>query len=354
MLSPTDSPSGRTRILQVHPTRLCNLRCRHCYSSSAPELSESLPIDLLLSAVTDAAAAGYTVLGISGGEPFLYRHLNQLTTQARQLGLTTTVTTNGTTLNAERLAELKPSLDLLAISLDGIPESHDRMRGVGSFQKMQRNLSKVRQANFRFGFIFTLTQFNLHEIDWALRFAVSEGASLFQIHPLELVGRAIQQLPAARPDATEEAFTVLELMRLREEFGDRIAFQLDVASSAALQDSPDCAFAGNSLNLSELIANTILSDLVAPLVIEPDGVVVPLRYGFGRTHALGSLYEAPLAALAAEWKREKYRSFRSVCGEVFGQMTSVEAAPFDNWYERVADASNRYPEQPTVDHRSRI
>jgi Fe-coproporphyrin III synthase len=30
------------RIVHLHPTRLCNLACLHCYSTSAPSFTEAL------------------------------------------------------------------------------------------------------------------------------------------------------------------------------------------------------------------------------------------------------------------------------------------------------------------------
>ena len=38
-------PTGKSRIVQIHPTRRCNLRCLHCYSSSGPEVKGELPAD---------------------------------------------------------------------------------------------------------------------------------------------------------------------------------------------------------------------------------------------------------------------------------------------------------------------
>ena len=41
------SLTGSRRFLQVHPTRRCNLRCLHCYSSSGPDQREELPLAML-------------------------------------------------------------------------------------------------------------------------------------------------------------------------------------------------------------------------------------------------------------------------------------------------------------------
>src|SRR5215210_8985899 len=114
-------PTGRHRIVQLHPTRRCNLRCLHCYSESGPDVREELSLELVCGLLEDAAAEGYTVAGFSGGEPLLYGPLAAALDQAHDCGLVTTVTTNGMPLTKARLAQLQGRADLLAISLDGVP-----------------------------------------------------------------------------------------------------------------------------------------------------------------------------------------------------------------------------------------
>src|ERR1700732_2069259 len=174
-----------SRILQIHPTRRCNLRCLHCYSSSGPEERGELPVALLADALTDAAAEGYTVASFSGGEPLLYRPLRELLDHAHGRGMATTVTSNG-------------------MLLDGTPASHDRMRAdPRAFATMASRLGRLRDSGIPFGFIFTLTQHNLHELEWVAGFAVEQGARLLQIHPLEAAGRATEELAESFPDAVE-------------------------------------------------------------------------------------------------------------------------------------------------------
>src|SRR5438132_6587334 len=115
-------PTGVARIVQIHPTRRCNLECLHCYSSSGPKERDELGADLLRQAITDAKAEGYTVASFSGGEPLLYKPLGELLLHAREYGLFTTVTTNGMLLDERHLGMLQGVLNLLAISLDGVPE----------------------------------------------------------------------------------------------------------------------------------------------------------------------------------------------------------------------------------------
>ena len=107
-------PAGQYPTLQVHPGRRCNLQCLHCYSDSGPAVSEQLNIDLLQAAVADAAAIGYKVMSVSGGEPLLYPALGQLLHAAHDAGLVTTVTTNGMLLEQRQLDVLRadnPTMD---------------------------------------------------------------------------------------------------------------------------------------------------------------------------------------------------------------------------------------------------
>jgi MoaA/NifB/PqqE/SkfB family radical SAM enzyme len=317
-----------SRILQIHPTRRCNLACLHCYSLSGPEERGELPAALLAGALADAAAEGYAVASFSGGEPLLYRPLPELLAHARGLGMVTTVTTNGMLLDARRLAALAGAVDLLAISLDGVPASHDRMRAHSrAFATMASRLAGLRASGIPFGFLFTLTQHNLHELEWVASFALGEGARLLQIHPLEAAGRAAVELPAAPPDGIEGSYAFLLAARLQEAVGERLQVQLDLVSRRAMAGQPNLFFAG------EEAGGPVgpLAERVRPLVIEADGAVVPVEHGFARSLALGNLHQAPLRELAERWLAERYPAFRRLCRRAFEAATTGGDAPVADW-----------------------
>src|SRR3569832_2445534 len=154
-------PTGNTRVVQIHPTRRCNLRCLHCYSSSSPDERGMLGKELLLGAVSDAARAGYNWASISGGEPLMYTHLVPLLAHARACGLRTAIATNGMLLDARRVDAIAEVVDLIAISVDGVPESHNAIRdSARAFDLMASRLQGLRERGLNIGFIFTLTQHN--------------------------------------------------------------------------------------------------------------------------------------------------------------------------------------------------
>ena len=325
-------PTGRHAVFQVHPSRRCNLRCRHCYSASGPEVAETLPLELLLQAVREASLEGYSLLGVSGGEPLLYPHLSELLESGHAHGMATTVTSNGMLLGKERLRRLVGQTDLLAISLDGVPDSHDRLRGSSrAFEGMRKNLEAVRDSGIPFGFIFTLTQHNVNELDWVTDFALEQGAQLLKIHPPKLVGRAQTELPGAAPDELEAAFAVIQAARAQARAGGRLYVQLDVLSQEVLRAHPDQVFAGSVPPDIE----ARLAELVSPLVLENDGTLSPLDFGFPRAFALGNLNQASLKELAAAWKGARLADFRALCHRTYRTLMDAPARPFLNWYEAV-------------------
>lgn len=328
-------PAQRFRVVQIHPSLRCNLTCRHCYSFSSPVRAEGLSRAVVETVVVDAAAQGYDAISVSGGEPLLWPGLRDTLALAKACGMATALSTNLIPLTQRRLAGLRRVLDAVAVSLDGMPPSHDRIRGKrGAFSGMTRRLPALRDSGIPFGFIFTLTNANLHELPWVARFAVENGARMLQIHPLEEVGRAATALRGQRPGELTANAAYLAFLRLRERLGDRIDIRLDFAHREVLRSEPwrgwtEAAGDGEAIRLA---------DLVSPLVVEADGTVVPLQHGFPRGHALGNLHQAPLRDLAADWrKRSGYARFRAECEAILHDVTADrDALPAFNWFEAVS------------------
>lgn len=318
-------PTGLSRVLQIHPTRQCNLSCLHCYSSSSPNEKTELPLSLLCDAVSDAASEGFNYVSLSGGEPTLYRPLHELLTHARQVGMRTAVTANGMLLTERKIEQLRTMVDVLAISIDGIPSAHNRIRGSQhAFETMRSRLPMLRAANMMFGFIFTLTQYNLDELDWVRDFAVNEGAKLLQIHPLEEVGNAAIMLRGNAPDATESAYAwMLAQQKTTEDFQIRI----DVAFSEAIKQQPNLVFAGDMTGFEE----KPMADLISPLVIEANGTVSPIQYGFARKYSVGNLKISPLRTLLSNWRKQGLPQFHALCRDVYEEIARAPAPFFLDW-----------------------
>jgi hypothetical protein len=83
----------------------------------------------------------------------------------------------------------------------------------------------------------------------------------------------------------------------------------------------------------------LLGEMISPLVIEADGAVVPVQYGFVRDYGLGMLGEASLAELAARWRAERASAFHDLCRGVLDELSTEGSPQFVNWYEAVTRAA---------------
>jgi len=183
-------------------------------------------------------------------------------------------------------------LDAVAISIDGRPDEHDRIRRrPGAFERTVANLETIRSSGVPFGFIFTLTQFNADSVEFVVRLAAETGARGVQIHPLTLHGRATSEMADARPDDRELLAGLIEGSRLARELG--IHVHVDALSAEQLEPYRDRLVPSRPI--------TSLTDVAPLLVVEASGRVLPLTHEIDPRLQIGSLKSTRLSALATSW-----------------------------------------------------
>jgi MoaA/NifB/PqqE/SkfB family radical SAM enzyme len=205
---------------------------------------------------------------------------------------------------------------------------------------MARNVKTVRAAKIPFGFIFALTLYNLHELAWVAQFAVDEGATLLQVHPLEEEGRAGEELQGAAPDEEELAHAFVEVARLQSLHSGRLAIQFDAADRESLAENPSRGFA---MSPSAAAAKLPLSSLVAPLVLEHDGTLTPFQYGVSRDYRIGDSLCPGFGDQITSWKSTGYPKLLDLCSRVYEQKMDPRRYryPFFNWYSAVLRESKQ-------------
>ena len=132
---------GRKKPLQsvIFVSDRCNLKCKHCsvYNLTNPI---SKTVAQLEEEMRYCYAQGSRFIDFEGGEPFLWRDgdkdINDLIRLAKSIGFfSCTITTN---------AQKPFSSDeagAIWVSLDGVGEYHDRVRGEGAFARLEKNVA---------------------------------------------------------------------------------------------------------------------------------------------------------------------------------------------------------------------
>lgn len=140
VIKKTSEPSLRYLELQI--TRKCNLRCGHCYIG--PSENTELSLEKIKNILLEFEEMQGLRLLITGGEPLLHSGFNKLNNLLPDFAFRKILFTNGTLLTREYLK--KVNADELQISVDGLEEGHEALRGKDTFKKTMKAISMARDA----------------------------------------------------------------------------------------------------------------------------------------------------------------------------------------------------------------
>jgi putative heme d1 biosynthesis radical SAM protein NirJ1 len=169
--------AGRGPVVVWNCTRACNLRCVHCYASAGqgraeapgalPALARELDTAEGKTLLDGLAAFNVPVILFSGGEPLLRPDFFELAGYAADLGLRSTISTNGTLITPEVARRFRSiGVGYVGVSLDGAGGAvNDRFRGQpGAFEAALAGIRYCLQAGVRVGLRFTINRRNYDQL----------------------------------------------------------------------------------------------------------------------------------------------------------------------------------------------
>lgn len=147
-------------------TTKCNLRCIHCRVSTSSKLSKEIPLEHLKRILKTLSEMKVIQIIFSGGEPFIRPDIFEILSYAIEIGIPdVTVVSNGLLLNDEKINKLSEiGIKTVTISLDGLENAHDKIRGSGTFKKTIKIIKKLIKKGFDVKVTTTLTQFNKEDL----------------------------------------------------------------------------------------------------------------------------------------------------------------------------------------------
>lgn len=172
--------------------RRCNLSCKHCYATSLDiDFSGELTTDEIKATMDDLKVAKVPVLILSGGEPLMRPDIYELTAYAKSLGFYLALSTNGTLINSENIAQIKAAkYQYVGISIDGLEEYHDAFRRQeGSFKASLNAVKLCKQAGIKVGLRLCLTRDNKDDLAAMLDLMDEYNVDKFYMSHLNYSGR---------------------------------------------------------------------------------------------------------------------------------------------------------------------
>ena len=199
-------------------TTRCNLHCRHCGSDCfAASQDVDMPLEDFLRAFDTIPVAErakpFTVV-LTGGEPLLRPDLPEVGRALRSRGVGWGIVSNGWFYDAAMHARLiEAGMGALTISLDGLEDAHDWMRGrAGSFARALEGIAvAARDPRVNFDVVTCVNKRNLPELEAIYAKLSSLGVRQWRIFTIIPIGRAADDSQMHLSDA--EFVSLMEFIR---------------------------------------------------------------------------------------------------------------------------------------------
>ena len=178
-------------------TTRCNLHCRHCGSDCmAASKDVDMPLEDFLSAFDtiprNEIPRGFTVV-LTGGEPLLRPDIEDVGRAIRRRGAGWGMVSNGYFYDRDMHRRLMGAgMGALTISLDGLEEEHDWMRGrKGSFSRAVQAIAiAARERRINFDVVTCVNRRNIGQLQSIHDLLASLGVKQWRIFTIIPIGRA--------------------------------------------------------------------------------------------------------------------------------------------------------------------
>jgi MoaA/NifB/PqqE/SkfB family radical SAM enzyme len=223
-------------------TKLCNLRCLHCYNDSGDRDAAELGDDEKLALADYLVRWGVRRMTITGGEPTLDPSFPGLLSLARDGDVSLKVTTNGWALPEVFLTAIDEGTVVhVNLSLDGADEAtHDAFRGrQGSHARVLRSMRTLAERRPRaLQMNASIHTASVHQMEALARLALEHRFDAVSFKPVTSGGRKDGRSDFLLSPADLELFRA-ERARIGALYGDRLHVEGNVLGGAAPEAALD-------------------------------------------------------------------------------------------------------------------
>jgi MoaA/NifB/PqqE/SkfB family radical SAM enzyme len=182
-------------------TNNCNLHCIFCSNNSGARKKEQLSLKQIETVIKAAREMGVFEIGIIGGEPLCHHDFFEIVRCIKKYDFPIYLNTNAF-FNHQTLKAFSTSgIDKIKVSIDGLKENHESIRGYGTFDKTVSNTRYLLSAGNDVQINFTVNKTNEKDIEGVIELANELNCPL-KIAPMILVGRAKEIVETAVTDVS--------------------------------------------------------------------------------------------------------------------------------------------------------
>jgi len=207
-------------------TTLCNLRCKHCFSTGGEPLEgRNLDRDEWLKVVDDLAAAKVFSVTISGGEPLVVPWFRDVAQRVVQNKMSCGLNTNALLVDSEMAKWLKglPMNDRVSVSFDGSrEETYEMLRGKGTFKKALAGIENLMKAGLRVRLFCVVNRFNCMELEDIIKAGLELGCRNIEFNTFYPTGCGSTFEEELQPDSEQLKAAFENALVLEEKYKDVI------------------------------------------------------------------------------------------------------------------------------------
>lgn len=173
-------------------TLACTLRCLHCGSQAGKARTDELTLDEWFSVAKQIVDLGCKDLTMIGGEVFLYDGWEKLAAYFVDHDVEVNIVSNGYQIGKREIKQIKKArLSNIGLSVDGMAENHNRMRGRDdAFHRMQNTLDLLNKEKIEIGAVTSLLKKNYPDLEALYSFLVSNNVKVWQLQLVSNMGNA--------------------------------------------------------------------------------------------------------------------------------------------------------------------
>lgn len=178
-------------------TLRCNINCRHCGSDCHKEASvKDMPGEDFLKVTAEVSKyynPNKVMIVITGGEPLVRMDLEDVGLELFKQGYPWGFVTNGIALTEQRFTSLlKSGLRSVTVSLDGLEESHNWLRGHkdGFAKAMEAIKLLINEKNIVYDVVTCANPKNFNELEKIKELLIETGVKNWRIFSIDPIGRA--------------------------------------------------------------------------------------------------------------------------------------------------------------------
>lgn len=232
-------------IMQWHITERCNLHCLHCYRGdeafAEPDLPELIHVlDRFTSFLRSGRILNQGMKGhinVAGGEPLARKDFMDLAMILSSMSdsFSFGILSNGTLIDIKTAAFLaKTGVSFVQVSLEGMEETHDQMRGNGNFRLVLKAIKNLVHLGLRTIVSFTATRLNYMEFPEIVRLCRRLKVSRLWADRLIPIGSGSILADSCLNPSETDSFIRL-MYRARKNSPSFFSPKTDIAMNRALQ-----------------------------------------------------------------------------------------------------------------------